>query len=126
MNSNQESGRIQGLKGKGVIMWEKGDTAWAGKYVRPGKWSDVIDLYDDGVYSAIWGYYDNMRGRCLGVRWNGKFGAAGYPNNGARPTWYIEPPQLARLIMLELGSLVIQKPEDGNLENILKALSECP
>ncbi|HOF62574.1 MAG TPA: hypothetical protein PLM82_13440 [Candidatus Latescibacteria bacterium] len=42
----------------------------AGKDVRPEKWSNVLDLYDDGEYSAIWGNYDENPKRCLGVRWN--------------------------------------------------------
>jgi len=96
-----------------------------GKHVRPQKWTNVIDLYDDGVYSAIWGDYSNT-GSCLGVRWNNEFGAMGYPNLGPNPTWYIEPPRIARMILLDLCDRVIKKPEHGNLENILKALSQCP
>jgi hypothetical protein len=37
----------------------------AGNTVRPGKWSDVIDLYDNGDYSAIWGSYDGDHQFCL-------------------------------------------------------------
>jgi len=31
----------------------------SGNSVRPNKWSNVIDLYDNGEYSAIFGNYDN-------------------------------------------------------------------
>ena len=37
----------------------------AGNTVRPGKWSNVIDFYDDGDYSAIWGSYDGDHQFCL-------------------------------------------------------------
>src|ERR1039458_487398 len=36
----------------------------AGHTVRPAKWRNVIDLYDDGEYSAIWGIYENASSRC--------------------------------------------------------------
>ena len=42
-----------------------------GTEVRPHKWSNVIDLFDNGWYSAIWGSYEESNERCLGVRWNG-------------------------------------------------------
>ena len=57
-----------------------------GKTVRPQKWSNVIDIYDDGDYSAIWGTYDNASTRCLGIRWNGSGTDVGYPNQGAYPS----------------------------------------
>jgi hypothetical protein len=62
----------------------------AGNTVRPHKWSNIIDLYDDGDYSAIWGSYDGSTSRCLGVRWNGGQ-SHGYPNQGNNPLWYVEP-----------------------------------
>jgi hypothetical protein len=58
----------------------------SGKDVRPQKWSNVIDLFDDGYYSAIWGNYNGNIKPCLGVRWNGdEDGSMGYPNQGANP-----------------------------------------
>ena len=57
----------------------------SGAIVRPRKWGNVIDLYDDGEYSAIWGNYDGSNNRCLGVRWNGAEGEYGYPNQGGNP-----------------------------------------
>jgi hypothetical protein len=54
-----------------------------GSDVRPVKWEDVIDLYDDGEYSAIWGRYGGTL--CLGVRWNGTEGKCGFPNQEGNP-----------------------------------------
>ena len=33
-----------------------------GEKVRPQRWSRVIDLFDDGEYSAIWGSFDDENG----------------------------------------------------------------
>jgi hypothetical protein len=96
-----------------------------GNTVRPQKWSNVIDLYDDGDYSAIWGNYDGSPTQQLGVRWNGSGAEVGYPNQGANPTWYVEPDDLAGMILLNFYSKVKKNPSAGNLQNILKALQEC-
>lgn len=53
-----------------------------GNQVRPEKWTNVIDLYDNGWYSYIWGNYDGGSDKSLGVRWNGGKNV-GYPNQGA-------------------------------------------
>jgi hypothetical protein len=98
----------------------------SGNTVRPQKWSNVIDLYDDGDYSAIWGNYDNTSPRFLGVRWNGDPNNVGYPNQGINPTWFVEPIWLTRMILLDLCGKVIKNPTDGVLDNILTALGECP
>ncbi len=97
----------------------------AGSTVRPHKWSNVIDLYDDGVSSAIWGSYDGSKNRCLGVRWNGGH-SHGYPNQGNNPLWYVEPDFVTKNILLELLSRVNNKPSIGHIKNILQALTECP
>ena len=97
-----------------------------GKDAQSGKWTRVIDLYDDGEYSAIWGKFISPFTRCLGVRWNKDFGAAGYPSHGPHKAWYAEPPWLARMILLDLAVKVNRNPKHGNLENILTALKECP
>jgi hypothetical protein len=96
----------------------------AGNTVRPQKWSNVIDLYDDGTYSAIWGCYDNSPRRCLGVRWNGNVNT-GYPLQGINPLWFIEPDYLAKMILLEFCSKVNKNPNNGNIQHILTALNEC-
>lgn len=96
----------------------------AGSTVRPGKWKNVIDLYDDGSSSAIWGRYHDSTNRCLGVRWNGGK-SYGYPNQGGNPLWYVEPNFITKNILLELLSRVNKTPSFGNLDNILEALKEC-
>lgn len=87
--------------------------------MRPQKWSNVIDLYDDGTSSAIWGNYDGSPKRCLGVRWND-----GYPSQGGNPLWYVEPDFVAKGILLELLNQVNAKSGVGNINNILLALRE--
>ncbi|RLC31843.1 MAG: hypothetical protein DRH37_02115 [Deltaproteobacteria bacterium] len=93
-----------------------------GNEVRPNKWSNIIDLYDSGKYSAIWGTYDGNKG-VLGVRWNGG-DKQGFPNQGKNPTWYIEPDFIVKNILLELLYKVNQDNNSGNIENILQALRE--
>ncbi len=97
----------------------------AGNTVRPGKWnrSRVIDLYDDGEYSAIWGAYEESDDRCLGVRWNGDDGH-GYPNQGNNPLWYVEPTFTTKNILLELLSRVNLNSSHGSIDNIMLALRE--
>ena len=95
----------------------------AGITVRPHKWSNVIDLYDDGDSSAIWGSYESAKDRRLGVRWNGG-SSTGYPNQGDNPLWYVEPEFVTKNILLELLDRVNNNPPDGNLNNILLALRE--
>ena len=91
--------------------------------VRPQKWSNVIDLFDDGENSAIWGSYDSPHSaRCLGVRWNG--GTPGYPHQGGNPLWYVEPDFVTKGILLELLSQVNSDPGKGSIANILLALKE--
>ena len=104
-----------------------------GTDVRPQKWSDVIDLFDNGSYSAIWGRYDeNEEERCLGVRWNGNDTDEryGYPSQGGHPVWYVEPGFLQRAILLALQSeLDVNRSFSRRAEyqrNISTALAECP
>jgi hypothetical protein len=97
----------------------------AGNLVRPQKWSNVIDLYDDGDNSAIWGSYELNSPRCLGVRWNGGSGT-GYPNQGDNPLWYVEPEFVTKNILLELLSRVNKTSSLGSIPNILIALQEHP
>lgn len=102
--------------------------------VRPEKWSEVLDLYDDGDYSAIWGCYDRNEKRCLGVRWNGVESALGYPNQGGNPLWYVEVDFLTRPILHRLLDRILapnqnKKPiiekREKYIKNILTALQEC-
>jgi hypothetical protein len=91
----------------------------AGSLVRPQKWSRVIDLYDDGTNSAIWGSYEGDANRCLGVRYNDD-----YPNQGGNSLWYVEPDFVTKNILLELLSRVNLNAVSGHANNILLALRE--
>ena len=92
--------------------------------VRPKKWKNVIDLYDDEAYSAIWGNYDGGKNRCLGVRWNGEKEHCGYPSQGGNPLWYVEPDFLTKDILSSLLYKVIHSNNLPHQRNILIALAE--
>lgn len=100
----------------------------AGTDVRPQKWDNVLDFYDDGVYSAIWGNYEGSDNRCLGVRWNGDTGESGYPSQGGNPLWYVEPDFVTKEVLLSLLHRILKNtsPPRRQLyqENVLTALSE--
>jgi len=101
-----------------------------GADVRPQKWSRVVDLYDDGKYSAIWGSYDGNSQRWLGVRWNGNDTDElyGYPHQGQYPLWYVEPDVLTRPILRALLSEVARNESlqrrGEYRRNLLTALAE--
>ena len=97
----------------------------AGKIVRPRKWSKVIDLYDDGEYSFIWGVYEKHEDDlCLGARWNETgITKRGFPNHGGHPIWHVEPKIVSTEIIKKLYNLVENNPSLGNLENIEKVLN---
>lgn len=59
--------------------------------VTPKDWTEISVLYDDGMYSVIWGRFRLNRIKSLGVRWNGAEGEKGYPSFGKYPLWYREP-----------------------------------
>jgi len=98
--------------------------------VRPAIWEkeSVIDLYDDGTYSATWGSREEGP-RSLGVRWNGDESYVGYPNQGRNPVWYSEPKFLELPILmglLEKAKLLSTHPrKEVFVKNILTALAEC-
>lgn len=102
-----------------------------GHEVRPGAWSDVLDLYDDGKYSAIWGKYTNPDKKhgtqCrLGVRWNGETDSDnGYPVRGEYPVWYTEYEPFEYVLIAEMLRRVKTHPEWGSVENLQRALAEC-
>lgn len=97
--------------------------------VTPGAWSDILVLYDDGEYSAVWGRFRNSSRRMLGVRWNGKHGEVGYPNQGGHPLWYVEPSFLERSIILALGEKLHRSPQiphrEQSLQHLATALNEA-
>ncbi|MDR0472432.1 MAG: hypothetical protein LBH43_02005 [Treponema sp.] len=100
----------------------------AGKEVRPLRWSNVIDLYDDGEFSAIWGEYQDEDGKKqprLGIRWNKIGSVVGYPNLGDNPVWFVIPHKFTAMFLFDLYSKATGNNSfNGNLENILTALKE--
>ncbi|RFC33409.1 MAG: hypothetical protein DID92_2727744872 [Candidatus Nitrotoga sp. SPKER] len=96
--------------------------------VRPRIWDDVINLYDDGKYSAIWGCREQAALRSLGVRWNGDEKYVGYPNQGKNPVWYSEPDFLQHSILETLldkvKSMSNHPKKEEFINNILIALLE--
>lgn len=97
--------------------------------IRPAtKWTDVIELYDDGDYVAIWGNFDGSATRELGVRWKGEGEQMGYPSRGANALWHIEPRFLVLPILFKLldSTLAVDTPEDEERAiNIKIAISEA-
>lgn len=97
--------------------------------VRPKIWSEVIDLYDDGNYSAIWGRREVAAKRSLGVRWNGDETYVGYPNQGNNPVWYSEPLFLQYSILVALLAKVKASTtclkKDEFIDNLVTAIREC-
>lgn len=62
---------------------------------------------------------------CLqSYQWNGGPNDVGYPNQGANPTWYVEPDFFANDILFAIYKFVTANPKLGNLQNIKTALSE--
>lgn len=101
----------------------------AGSKVRPKDWTQVVNLFDDGQYSAIWGKYNNQERRCLGVRWNGGKGAKSFPVRGRYPLWHVEPDYLIEPILRTLLTIVIHNPDKHprqalHLKNLRIALNE--
>lgn len=96
-----------------------------GKEVRPPKWSDVINLYNDGKYSVIWGRCENNAMRTLGVRWNSYGESRVSPVSSGHPVWHVEPDFLAKGILSALLERIYTIPDiNGNGDNILTAMSE--
>jgi len=61
--------------------------------VRPEKWTNVTDLFDNGWYSLISGVYDeDDTQRVLGERWNGgESDPQGFPKLFGHPVWHVVP-----------------------------------
>ncbi len=101
----------------------------AGAMVRPRKWDNVLDLFEDNEYSAIWGEYDGNQRRCLGVRWKGNRNDPhdiGYPRQGKHPLWYVEPEFLTGQILQTLLVIATQRYDHDHryTKNLKKALRE--
>ena len=74
-------------------------------------------LYDHDGFSIAWGVYDGER-RCLGMRWNGEEGDAGYPKLFKNPVWFVLPAELTIPILKSL----LDTPTDHS--GVLKVLGE--
>lgn len=102
--------------------------------VRPGKWSNMIVLYDNGIYSAIWGSYENSQRRRLGVRWNGDTErSVGFPSTRGKPQWHLEPSMFILPMLNQLSSQLVEDHLKGSLsmfdyvkrsKAVLKAIEE--
>lgn len=105
----------------------------SGSCVRPNNWEadSILDLYDDGEYSAIWGRQTGEPLYSLGVRWNGSGDYAGYPNYGKNPVWYNEPdflvPALLNSFLVQVKRASEEKMPNRRqfIDNILTALRAC-
>ena len=76
-----------------------------GEDVHSGKWSDAVVLFDDGVFTAIWGRYEEGPKRVLGLRWNGDDkdnGDIGYPKTFGHPTWFVVPTEITGAVLSSL------------------------
>ncbi len=97
--------------------------------VVPGAWSEIIVLYDNGWYSAIWGRFRGQNHKDLGVRWNGGEGEVGYPNARRYPQWYVEPHILHEAVLLSFQKNLMAEEENHTnrlyLNNIEMALREA-
>ena len=96
--------------------------------VRPKIWEDVLDLFDDGEFSAIWGRRESNNFRELAIRWNGDENYVGYPNQGRNPTWFSQPEFLEESILLSLLKQIVQNDVNQRreefIDNILQAMKE--
>ncbi len=67
--------------------------------VNPGKWSEKEELFDNGIWSVIYGQYEQDPGEhvpAMGFRWNGDPGwPLGSPNAYGNPTFEVIPEALA-------------------------------
>lgn len=80
--------------------------------VRPGKWSSICVLFDNGWYSVISGEYEDEY--ALGERWNGDDDRPGFPSQGGHPIWHVVPDFLRVAL---LGGLRDELARTANPEN---------
>jgi len=106
--------------------------------VRPKRWSNILVLFDNGSYSAVWGNYDDSERRILGVRWNGNDvlenqTSKGFPTSRGKPVWHIEPDFLVLPLLKNMLTQVAIDYASGKLSeahfveyrnNIVHAIQE--
>lgn len=96
--------------------------------VRPGAWSGLRVLFDNGLYSACAGVYtpsgkysSAATGPRIGERWNGGTDTDGYPNLGGNPLWYCLPGFLEAPALHGLLDEMARHPEHQTPEGAMNA-----
>lgn len=98
--------------------------------VRPAAWDEITVLYDDGIYSAIWGRFRRRRFKQIGVRWNegDNPGGNGYPTMGKYAVWYVEPPFISEALLIGFRNQLTANPnlpkQTEYLRNVEMALKQ--
>lgn len=90
--------------------------------MHPGKWSDIVVLFDDSAYSVVVGRYEGTR--AIGERWNGDEGSPGFPSQGGNPLWHVVPEFLVRPILHGLLDELARRPRDSAAEQRSRILQE--
>ena len=94
--------------------------------VKPQKWFwdenyPIRILFDDNVYSVIWGKYENSK--VMGVRWNGE-DEIGFPSQGRNPIFHIEPDFIALSILQNLQLMYYNKNQFVDIDAVMYAITE--
>lgn len=61
------------------------------------RWSeDTIEVFNDGEFRAILGFYNGGKEKCIGLRWIHNYDIegdkyAGFPQVFGNPTWFVVP-----------------------------------
>jgi hypothetical protein len=77
--------------------------------VKPGKWTNMTTLFDNGEYSVISGIYGTGR-HSLGERWNGAEGERGFPQSFGQPQFHVVPEFLSHSILHGLLDELARNP----------------
>ena len=91
--------------------------------VTPGKWSEIIILFDNGNYSMIAGIYEENQ--ALGERWNGENGQLGFPNTAGYPVWHVIPDFLEISVLHGILDEILRNPypdSQNHIENIMNEI----
>ena len=91
--------------------------------VKPDKWTNISILFDNGIYSIIWGYYNEGDYKVLGKRWNNSF-----PTQGKYPIFFVENElftlstlnDVVRILMVDEGRY--GEKRDDHLLNTVSAI----
>lgn len=95
----------------------------AAEDVQPGKWSDLVVLFDNSWYSVVAGKYEAEP--ALGERWNGEGDGPGFPSQGGHPTFHVVPDFLQIPLIHGLIHELANRPYSGcevHLAEIMRQL----